>query len=329
MRRIAEFVLRHRRLVGLSWLIVVIAGIVLTQKTTSRLVIDFSLPGQPGTTTVSAVAGVAQDRAQLSQPGRQRPVGPVDGSLAAPALGADGGQAQIQALVIAHPAVIIKPPARQVQPGRAGLDEPELRAGPRRGRIMQRREPGTGGEPDKIRKPPWRMPSDQEQRTSSGLDNRTRHIPDRGSQYLPYPPVLAARRHGGHHPSRRRAMSPRRAYPPNSATTPYGKAVHRRTGPAPPRPRAVGFTPSNRQPGRLDVCNRRSGLICPDVAAFLASVRQQAEHRRRPPARQQTADPTCNFMHCCPITTMRASAAVRAAFRDRSGTRSVPDGGRR
>src|SRR5690348_9601310 len=55
MRRIAEFVLRHRRLVGLSWLIVVIAGIALTQRTTNRLVIDFSLPGQPGTTTANQI----------------------------------------------------------------------------------------------------------------------------------------------------------------------------------------------------------------------------------------------------------------------------------
>src|SRR3954467_3909284 len=55
MRRIAEFVLRHRRLVGLTWLIVVIAGIALVQKTNDRLVIDFSLPGQPGTQTANQI----------------------------------------------------------------------------------------------------------------------------------------------------------------------------------------------------------------------------------------------------------------------------------
>src|SRR4051794_1446981 len=55
MRRIAEFVLRHRRLVGLTWLVVVIAGIALVQKTNDRLVIDFSLPGQPGTQTANQI----------------------------------------------------------------------------------------------------------------------------------------------------------------------------------------------------------------------------------------------------------------------------------
>src|SRR4051794_20350943 len=55
MRRIAEFVLRHRRLVGLTWLIIVIAGVALVQKTNNRLVIDFSLPGQPGTQTANQI----------------------------------------------------------------------------------------------------------------------------------------------------------------------------------------------------------------------------------------------------------------------------------
>jgi RND superfamily putative drug exporter len=55
MRRIAEVVLRHRRIVGLGWLIVVIAGVLLTQRTNDRLVIDFSLPGQPGTITANQI----------------------------------------------------------------------------------------------------------------------------------------------------------------------------------------------------------------------------------------------------------------------------------
>src|SRR3954452_13516424 len=55
MRRIAEFVLRHRRLVGLTWLVIVIAGVALVQKTNDRLVIDFSLPGQPGTQTANQI----------------------------------------------------------------------------------------------------------------------------------------------------------------------------------------------------------------------------------------------------------------------------------
>src|SRR3954469_12445796 len=55
MRRIAEFVLRHRRLVGVFWVLVVIAGVALTQRTNDRLVIDFSLPGQPGTQTANQI----------------------------------------------------------------------------------------------------------------------------------------------------------------------------------------------------------------------------------------------------------------------------------
>src|SRR4051812_20525902 len=55
MRLIAEFVLRHRRLVGLTWLVVVIAGVALTQRTNNRLVVDFSLPGQPGTVTANQI----------------------------------------------------------------------------------------------------------------------------------------------------------------------------------------------------------------------------------------------------------------------------------
>ena len=55
MRRIAEFVLRHRRLVGITWLLVVVAGVALTQRTNHRLVIDFSLPGQPGTETANQI----------------------------------------------------------------------------------------------------------------------------------------------------------------------------------------------------------------------------------------------------------------------------------
>jgi putative drug exporter of the RND superfamily len=55
MRRIAEFVLRHRRLVVVAWIIVVIAGIMLTKRTNDRLVVDFSLPGQPGTETANQI----------------------------------------------------------------------------------------------------------------------------------------------------------------------------------------------------------------------------------------------------------------------------------
>ncbi|MDQ1695290.1 MAG: putative drug exporter of the superfamily, partial [Frankiaceae bacterium] len=55
MHRIAEFVLRHRRWVLVAWGLVFVAGILLTQRTNDRLVIDFSLPGQPGTETANQI----------------------------------------------------------------------------------------------------------------------------------------------------------------------------------------------------------------------------------------------------------------------------------
>ncbi|MDT4977822.1 MAG: putative drug exporter of the superfamily [Pseudonocardiales bacterium] len=51
MRRWAEFVLRHRKAVVGFWGVVLVAGVFLAGKTTSRLTVDFSLPGQPGTET--------------------------------------------------------------------------------------------------------------------------------------------------------------------------------------------------------------------------------------------------------------------------------------
>src|SRR3954464_4000137 len=55
MGSIAEFVLRHRRWVLVGWLVVVIAGVMLVNTTNNRLVIDFSLPGQPGTETANQI----------------------------------------------------------------------------------------------------------------------------------------------------------------------------------------------------------------------------------------------------------------------------------
>src|SRR5881227_3458725 len=55
MRSIAEFVLRHRRWVIVGWLLVLVAGVALVQRTNDRLVIDFSLPGQPGTQTANQI----------------------------------------------------------------------------------------------------------------------------------------------------------------------------------------------------------------------------------------------------------------------------------
>jgi len=49
MRGWAEFVLRHRRWVMVFWLVIMVAGGVSAGKTSERLTIDFSLPGQPGT----------------------------------------------------------------------------------------------------------------------------------------------------------------------------------------------------------------------------------------------------------------------------------------
>ena len=51
MERLAHFVLRHRRLVGLFWLVVMLAGGAAASQVGSRLTLDFSLPGQPGYTT--------------------------------------------------------------------------------------------------------------------------------------------------------------------------------------------------------------------------------------------------------------------------------------
>jgi putative drug exporter of the RND superfamily len=48
MVHLAEFVLRHRRLVMVFWLVMFLAGGFAAGKVTDRLTVDFSLPGQPG-----------------------------------------------------------------------------------------------------------------------------------------------------------------------------------------------------------------------------------------------------------------------------------------
>jgi RND superfamily putative drug exporter len=45
---VARFVLRHRPLVALFWLVALVAGAATAGTTTERLTVDFSLPGQPG-----------------------------------------------------------------------------------------------------------------------------------------------------------------------------------------------------------------------------------------------------------------------------------------
>lgn len=55
MAGLARFVLKHRRLVVLVWLVAFLAGGAAAGKTTERLTIDFSLPGQEGYETARQV----------------------------------------------------------------------------------------------------------------------------------------------------------------------------------------------------------------------------------------------------------------------------------
>ena len=55
MIRLTEFVLRHRRLVMLFWLVMFVIGIGAAGRTSERLTLDFSLPGQPGYETETQI----------------------------------------------------------------------------------------------------------------------------------------------------------------------------------------------------------------------------------------------------------------------------------
>jgi RND superfamily putative drug exporter len=55
MRQWAEFILRHRRWVVAVCGVILVAGIALAGKTTNRLTVDFSLPGQPGSQTAHKI----------------------------------------------------------------------------------------------------------------------------------------------------------------------------------------------------------------------------------------------------------------------------------
>ena len=46
VERLSHFVLAHKRLVALSWLVIFIAGMIATPHVTNRLSTEFSLPGQ-------------------------------------------------------------------------------------------------------------------------------------------------------------------------------------------------------------------------------------------------------------------------------------------
>ena len=48
MERLARFVMHHRRIVALSWLVLFVVGGIAASGLGSRLTFDFSLPGQPG-----------------------------------------------------------------------------------------------------------------------------------------------------------------------------------------------------------------------------------------------------------------------------------------
>lgn len=56
MRKFTEFVLRHRRMVGLGWLVIAIAAFAGTGPATSSLSQEFSLPGSEGTEANVAIA---------------------------------------------------------------------------------------------------------------------------------------------------------------------------------------------------------------------------------------------------------------------------------
>jgi RND superfamily putative drug exporter len=55
MRRLGEFVLRHRALVVVAWLVIAVAGAAVVSTVNGRTTVNFSLPGQPGDTAANKI----------------------------------------------------------------------------------------------------------------------------------------------------------------------------------------------------------------------------------------------------------------------------------
>jgi putative drug exporter of the RND superfamily len=55
MRRLAEFVLGHRALVVVAWVVIALAGGAVTATVNDRTTVNFSLPGQPGDTAANKI----------------------------------------------------------------------------------------------------------------------------------------------------------------------------------------------------------------------------------------------------------------------------------
>jgi RND superfamily putative drug exporter len=55
MRRLAELVLRHRLLVVVAWVVIAVAGAMVTSTVSDRMTVNFSLPGQPGDTAANKI----------------------------------------------------------------------------------------------------------------------------------------------------------------------------------------------------------------------------------------------------------------------------------
>jgi len=55
MRRWAEFVLSHRKWVVVFWVLVAVAGAIVSGSVSKRLTYDYSLPGEPGTQTAQLI----------------------------------------------------------------------------------------------------------------------------------------------------------------------------------------------------------------------------------------------------------------------------------